>query len=36
MFDDAANAFEEIEPEETTRTDVLGAQVNLYTLGAPP
>ena len=29
MFDEAANAFEEIEPEEKTRTDVPGAQVNL-------
>ena len=36
MFDEAANAFEEIEPEEKTRTDVLGAQVNLYILGAIP
>ena len=36
MFEEAANAVEEIEPEEKTRTDVLGAQVNLYILGAPP
>jgi Flp pilus assembly protein TadD len=30
MFDDAALALEEIEPEEKTRLDVLGARVNLY------
>ena len=30
MLDDAALALEEIEPEEKTRDDVLGARVNLY------
>ena len=30
MFDDAALALEEIEPEEKTRNEVLGAGVNLY------
>jgi len=30
MFDDAALALDEIEPEEKTRLDVLGARVNLY------
>ena len=30
MFDDAALALEEIEPEDKTRTEVLGAQINLY------
>jgi lipopolysaccharide biosynthesis regulator YciM len=31
MFDDAALALEEIEPEEKTRVEVLGARVALYT-----
>ena len=30
MFDDAALALEEIEPEDKTRTEVLGARVALY------
>ena len=30
MFDEAAQALEEIEPEEKTRDEVLGARVNLY------
>ena len=30
MLDDAALALEEIEPEDKTRNDVLGARVNLY------
>jgi hypothetical protein len=30
MFDDAAMVLEEIEPEEKTRNEVLGARVNLY------
>ena len=30
MFDDAAMVLEEIEPEDKTRTEVLGARVNLY------
>ena len=30
MFDDAALALEEIEPEDKTRNEVLGARVNLY------
>jgi hypothetical protein len=30
MFDDAALAREEIEPEEKTRNEVLEARVNLY------
>ena len=30
MLDDAALALEEIEPEDKTRTEVLGAQVVLY------
>ena len=30
MFDDAALALEEIEPENKTRTEVLGARVALY------
>ena len=30
MFDDAANALEEIEPEDKTRKEVLGARVDLY------
>ena len=30
MFDDAADALEEIEPEDKTRKEVLGARVDLY------
>ena len=30
MFDDAALALEEIEPEDKTRAEVLGARVALY------
>jgi hypothetical protein len=30
MFDDAAQVLEEIEPEEKSRNEVLGARVNLY------
>ncbi|HEY5741296.1 MAG TPA: hypothetical protein VIS99_02040 [Terrimicrobiaceae bacterium] len=30
MFDDAANALEEIEPEDKRRKEVLGARVDLY------
>jgi Flp pilus assembly protein TadD len=30
MFDDAALALEEIEPEDKIRNEVLGARVNLY------
>ena len=30
MLDDAALALEEIEPNDKTRTEVLGARVNLY------
>jgi Flp pilus assembly protein TadD len=30
MFDDAALALEEINPEDKTRNEVLGARVNLY------
>jgi lipopolysaccharide biosynthesis regulator YciM len=30
MFDDAALALEEIEPEDKNRNEVLGACVNLY------
>lgn len=30
MFDDAANALEEIEPDDKTRKEVLGARVELY------
>jgi hypothetical protein len=30
MFDDAALVLEEIEPEDKTRNEVLGARVNLY------
>ncbi len=30
MFDEAAQVLEEIEPEEKTRDEVLGARVNLY------
>jgi hypothetical protein len=30
MFDDAAFVLEEIEPEDKTRNEVLGAHVNLY------
>ena len=30
MFDDAAMALEEIEPEDKTRSEVLGARVGLY------
>ena len=30
MLDDAALALEEIEPEDKTRTEVLGARVVLY------
>jgi hypothetical protein len=30
MFDDAAMVLEEIEPEEKTRNEVLGARVNLH------
>jgi hypothetical protein len=30
MFDDAALALEEIEPEDKTRKEVLGARVDLY------
>ena len=30
MFDDAANALEEIEPEDKTRKEVLGACIDLY------
>jgi Flp pilus assembly protein TadD len=30
MFDDAALVLEEIAPEDRTRTEVLGARVNLY------
>ena len=30
MFDEAAQVLEEIEPEEKTRNEVLGARVNLY------
>ena len=31
MFDSAALVLEEIEPEDKTRNEVLGARVNLYT-----
>ena len=31
MLDDAALALEEIEPEDKTRTEVLGARIALYT-----
>ena len=30
MFDEAAQVLEEIEPEEKTRNEVLGARVTLY------
>ena len=30
MFDDAAEALEEIKPEDKTRKEVLGARVDLY------
>ena len=30
MFGEAAQVLEEIEPEEKTRNEVLGARVNLY------
>jgi lipopolysaccharide biosynthesis regulator YciM len=30
MFDDAANALEEIEPEDKSRKEVLGARLELY------
>jgi hypothetical protein len=30
MFDDAALALEEIEPEDKTRVEVLGARIALY------
>ena len=30
MFDDAAKALEEIEPEDKTRNEVLYAQVDIY------
>jgi predicted Zn-dependent protease len=30
MFDDAANALEEIEPEDKTRNEVLYARVDIY------
>jgi lipopolysaccharide biosynthesis regulator YciM len=30
MFDDTAQVFEEIEPEDKSRNEVLGARVNLY------
>ena len=30
MFDEAAQVLEEIEPEEKTRNEVLGARVNIY------
>ena len=30
MFDEAAQVLEEIEPEEKTRNEVVGARVNLY------
>jgi Flp pilus assembly protein TadD len=30
MFDDAAHALEEIEPEGRTRKEVLGARIDLY------
>ena len=30
MLDDAALVLEEIEPEDKTRNEVLGARVNLY------
>ena len=30
MLDDAANALEEIEPEDKTRKEVLGARVDIY------
>ena len=30
MFDDAAQALEEITPEDKTRNEVLGARVDLY------
>ena len=30
MLDDAANALEEIEPEDKTRTEVLSVRVDLY------
>jgi lipopolysaccharide biosynthesis regulator YciM len=30
MFDDAANALEEIEPEDKTRKEVLGSRIDLY------
>jgi predicted Zn-dependent protease len=30
MFDDAANALEEIEPEDKTRDEVLYARVDIY------
>jgi lipopolysaccharide biosynthesis regulator YciM len=31
MLDDAANALEEIEPEDKTRAEVLSVRVDLYT-----
>ena len=30
MFDDAANALEQIEPEDKTRNEVLYARVDIY------
>jgi hypothetical protein len=30
MLDDAAQALEEVEPEDKTRTEVLGARIALY------
>ena len=30
MFDDAANALEEIEPEDKTRNEILYARVDIY------
>ncbi len=30
MFEDAAMVLEEIEPQDKTRNEVLGARVNLY------
>ena len=30
MFDDAADALEEIDPEDKTRKEILGARVQLY------
>jgi hypothetical protein len=30
MFDEGAQVLEEIEPEDKTRNEVLGARVNLY------